>query len=87
MTRKFSLDDLKKVESSTIRPLAQTTDDMIQAVIKVKQAKYVPKNVRVRAQIDDHLLTGEFKTSVLKSLERDAQVESISISKDLRSAE
>lgn len=87
MARKFKLDDLTKVESSTVGSLARTTDDMIQAIVKVKPAGYVPKNVRVRARIDDHLLTCEFQKNVLASLEGDSQVESVSISKGLKLVE
>lgn len=87
MTRKINLNELHKVEASSVLPLAHKTSDLVQAIIKVKEANYVPRCVRLRALIGSGIFTGEFKYDDLESLEQDPKVESISISKELKSAE
>lgn len=87
MKRKINLDELHKVEASSVLPLAHETSDLVQAIIKVKEANYVPQCVRLRASIGSGIFTGEFKYDHLESLEQDPRVESVSISKDLKSAE
>lgn len=85
MSRKIKLEDLSKVESSSVIPLATNALETVQAIIKVKSADYVPKCVKVRASIGPHIFTGDLKLGDLPTLERDPQVESISISKRLKS--
>lgn len=84
MTRKIKLEELSKVESSSVIPLATNASETFQAIIKVKDADYVPKGVKVRASISPHILTGDLKQDDLPALEMDPQVESISISKRLK---
>lgn len=85
MNRKIKLDELSKVESSSVLPLALNQSERVQAIIKVKVAGYVPEGVKVRAIISPNILTGEFKQQDLLLLERDPKVESIAISKRLTS--
>lgn len=87
MKRKINLDELHKVEASSIIPLAHKASDVVQAIIKVKETNYVPQCVRLRASIGPDIFTGEFKYDDLESLEKDPKVASVSISKDLKSAE
>ena len=87
MTRKINLDELHKVEASSISPLAHKASDVVQAIIKVKSTDYVPLCVRHRASISPYIFTGEFKYDDLESLEQDPKVESVSINKKLKSAE
>lgn len=87
MKRKINLDELHKVESSTVGPLAYETSDIVQAIVKVKNTDYVPSGVHLRAAISPYIFTGEFKYDDLGSLEQDPKVESVSISKKLKSAE
>jgi len=87
MARKIKLDDLHKVEASSVIPLARDASDVVQGIIKVKKANYVPKCVRLRAAISPHVFTAEFTQGDLESLEKDRKVESVSISKKLKSAE
>ena len=87
MTRKISLDELHKVEASSVIPLAHEASDVVQAIIKVKKTDYVPLYVRRRASVSPYIFTGEFKYDDLESLEQDPEVESVSISKKLKSAE
>ena len=85
MNRKIKLEDLHKLESSSVIPLATNPSQVVQAIIQVKDADYVPKCVKVRASIGPHLLTADLLQSDLSVLERDPKVESISISKPLKS--
>lgn len=87
MKHKISLDDLHKVEASSVIPLTHKASDVVQAIIKVKKANYVPICVRIRASISPCIFTGEFKYDDLVSLEQDPEVESVSVSKNLKSAE
>lgn len=85
--RKIKLDELHKVEATSVVPLAQNASDVIRAIIKVREPDYVPASVNMRASIGPYIFTGELKSGDLESLERDPKVESVSISKKLRSAE
>lgn len=85
MNRKIKLEELSKVESSSVIPLALNSAETVEAIIKVKDADYVPDRVKVRASISPHILTGEFKQGDLPALEQDPQVESISINKRFKS--
>lgn len=87
MKRKINLDELRKVEASSVLPLAHRTSDVVHAIMKVKEANYFPLSVRLRASISHSLFTGEFNYGDLESLEQDPKVESVSISKALKSAE
>lgn len=87
MNRKVKLDELHKVEASSVIPLAQNASDVIQAIIKVKEPDYVPVSVQLRASIGPCIFTGELKSGDLESLERDPKVVSVSISKKLKSSE
>ena len=83
----IKLDDLKKVESSTLTTLALIAQDAVEAIIKVKSAGYVPANVRVRARIDSHLFTCDLGKHELEALQSDPKVVSVSINKKLKSSE
>ncbi len=87
MKRKINLDDLHKVEATSVIPLAQHASDVVQAIIKVKNAGYVPRYVHLRTSVSPHIFTAEFKYGDLESLEKDPKVESVSIRKKLKSAE
>lgn len=86
MMRKINLDELHKVEASSVVPLTHKVSDVVRAIIKVKETNYVPLCVRLRASIGPNIFTGEFKYDALESLEQDPKVESISVSKDFKSA-
>lgn len=87
MKRKINLDELRKVEASTVIPLAQHASDVVQAIIKVKHADYVPDCVRLRATMSPFIFTADLQHGDLASLESDPKVESVSVSKKLKSAE
>lgn len=87
MKRKINLDDLHKVEATSVVPLALNASDVVQGIIKVKIANYVPRGVRLRASISPLIFTAEFSHADLESLEKDPKVESVSINAKLKSAE
>jgi len=87
MNRKIALDELHKVEATSLIPLARNAADAVQAIIKVTKPDYIPMGVHLRASIDPFIFTGEFRYGDLQSLEQDPKVESVSISKKLQSAE
>lgn len=53
------------------------------AVLKVSEDGYVPDNVDVRARIDGTMFTAEFPADVLKRLEADKRVISVSIAEKM----
>ena len=79
----INLDDLKKLESSSVTPTLAIEEGFVEAIIKVNQPNYVPKNVNVRAQIDPQIFTCEISAKQLTDLENDPQVVSIAVSKKL----
>lgn len=87
MIRKINLAELHKVEASAVFSLAQKKSDIVQAIIKVKEANYVPLCVRLRASINPNIFTVELKYGDFELLAQDPKVESISISKEFKSAE
>ena len=87
MNRKIRLDELDKVEADSVIALANNGSDVVQAIIKVKKPDYVPICVRLRASMSPNIFTGEFKYDDLESLQQDPEVESVSISKKLKSVE
>lgn len=86
MNRKIKLDDLHKVESTTVVPLALHGSDTVQAIIKVTKADYVPECAQLRTSMGPHLFTADIRQSDLETLEQDPKVESVSIGKKLKSA-
>lgn len=87
MKRNFNLDELQNVASTDGTYPVHSPSDIVQAIIKVKKSDYVPDGVRLRASISPFILTGEFQFDGLSSLENDPNVESVSISKKLKSVE
>ena len=81
---KLNLDDLKKLESSSIPPRPVDSKETLAAIVKVKKPNYIPKQVQVRAQISPEIITCEFRADQLATLEQDQNVESISFKKPLQ---
>lgn len=80
---KINLDDLKKLESSSVTPRLVKEEGSVEAIIKVNKPNYRPKNIKVRAQIDPQMFTCEISAKQLTNLEKDPQVASIAVSKKL----
>ena len=86
MPRPIKLEDLDKVESSSVIPLVKLDADVVQGIIKVNVEDYVPKGVQVRAAISPLIFTAEFKPADLAAIQRDEKVESVAINKPLHTA-
>lgn len=74
----------KKVSGEAAWEPESSGDENVRAIIKVNAEGYVPKGVTVRAKIDETMFTGEFAARLLKKLDRDANVESVAVSRRLR---
>lgn len=61
-----------------------STAASLEAIIKVRQPNYVPAGVTPRATIDDTMITGSFMACDLSQIESDPLVESVAVSKNLR---
>ena len=60
-------------------------DEVVEAILKLKTAGYVPTGVDVRARPDATMITGTFR--VLEQIEADPNVLSVALSKRLRIVE
>ena len=83
---KFNLDDLKKLESSSVTPDVAIGDGPFAAIVEVKEDDYVPKGLKVRAQIGPKMFTCEVTRQQMATLEKDSRVASIALNKKFRSA-
>ncbi len=82
---KIKPDKLGKLEySAELTTRRYDPDDIVEAIFKVRKTDYVPSKVKVRARIDGTMFTGEVTFGLLKELEKDPNVESMSVSKRLR---
>ena len=82
---KIHLQDLKKLESSSLR--ASPTweeDESVRIIIKVRKPNYIPSDVTVRARIDPYIFTGEILARELANLDQDPEVISVAVEKKLR---
>lgn len=61
-----------------------TSTGMVQAIVKVRKAGYVPPEVILRARIDDYLFTADIPSDELPQLDRNPQVVSVAENKKLR---
>lgn len=73
----------KKLEARA-RPKAEDPAGVLEVIVKVHRANYVPEGIRVRAQISPQLFTSVIPSSTLQHLEDDPQVQSVSVSQGLR---
>jgi hypothetical protein len=66
------------------RPETASQAGALEVIVKVRQANYVPDGVKVRAQISPVLFTSVIPPSALEDIEKDPNVESVSVSQTLR---
>lgn len=79
----ISLDNLEKIELTGTASSSIDQDDILTAILRVKQPDYVPAGVTLRARIDENMFTGNFKAEDLKDIGSDENVLSIAISRRL----
>lgn len=58
-------------------------EEIVNAIVKVRRAEYVPPGVRLRARIDSRMFTASFAAGDLSRIESDPDVASVEISKPL----
>jgi hypothetical protein len=80
----MDLTKLRKVESPGPRRAAEGVTGTITAIVKVKRAGYRPAQVKVRSSVDEKIFTAEFPAEALEKLEKDPEVEAVSISRPLQ---
>ena len=74
-----------KIRGKSQQALTHLSDqDEIAVVIKVKQADYVPAQVREVARVSPVLFTGRIRNEGLAALEQDPNVISVEISQNLK---
>ncbi len=75
---------LRKLEKRSVAPDAVPAKDaVLTGIVKVKTDGYRPAKVRVRAQMGERVFTAEFLASDLPVIERDPEVEVVSISQHI----
>lgn len=79
----IDLKNLRKVEGTSIRKPSLDADAMLKGILKVKKADYVPVGVTIRTKIDSHIYTIDLPAGLLETLEKDKQVSSISVERNL----
>lgn len=80
---KYDLDDLKKLKQETPRESDLKPGERVLAIVRVRQAGYVPAGVHLRSRIDDEMFTADFDAERLAGLRADPQVASIELNQRL----
>lgn len=83
----IELNKLTKVSYGASGRTALDPDEVVEAILKLKTAGYVPTGVDVRARLDATMITGTFPARVLEQIEADPNVLSVALSKRLRIVE
>ena len=82
----MKLDDLRKLELGSQPPGNALDDDAeVSAIVKVREAHYVPAGLTLRSRIDDKIFTATCRAAALRDLDRDPLVESVALTQKLRS--
>lgn len=78
-------DDLPALTVTTLaQPQAADHEAVIEAIVQVRQADYVPRQVTVRAWVDSTLFTCAMRAEDLSTVQDDPQVVSVAPSTPLR---
>lgn len=80
----MKLEDLRKLELSSQPHAGSLSDDTpVSAIVKVREANYVPSGVTVRARIDETMFTASCRAEQLRELESDPRVVSVALAERL----
>jgi hypothetical protein len=75
---------VRRKRESSPRPDPLEDGGDLEVIVKVNEPNYVPDGVAVRAQISDAIFTSVIASDVLQRLEDDPKVESVAVSRKLR---
>ena len=81
---KLNLRDLANLESGPVTPENATYGQILRAIVRVRQAGYVPAGVRLRSRVDATLFTADFPAELLETMRLDRGVASVEISEPLQ---
>lgn len=81
---KFDFDDLKELREETPLESELAPDQLVLAIVQVREPGYVPPGIHVRSRIDDKLFTAEFPAGRLIDLRADERVASVELSRRLK---
>jgi hypothetical protein len=80
----MKLEDLRKLELSSRPHAGAVSDDtLVSAIVKVREANYVPSGVTIRARIDEMMFTASCRADQLRELEGDPRVVSVALTQRL----
>jgi hypothetical protein len=65
-------------------PGQATPTGVVQVILKVRKAGYVPPAVKLRARIDEHIFTADVPAEELSQLERNPEVVSVAANRKLQ---
>ena len=72
---------IQKGKPGKLKPL--DPEAITEAIVKVNVSDYVPKNVTVRARIDQFMFTAEMATKEIENLQKDGKIVSVEASKKI----
>ena len=81
---KLNLKDLEKLSAGPAPARQFTPGQKLQAIVRVREAGYVPPGVHVRARIDERLFTADFPAEQLEAMRLDRGVASVELNEPLR---
>ena len=79
LTQMTQLSKLEAIPPSVLE--AALEDEIVTAIVRVREAGYVPEQVQVRTQIAPTLFTAELAAKSLDALETDPKVQSVALSR------
>ncbi|GFZ99409.1 hypothetical protein [Sphingobium fuliginis] len=80
----ISSNSLKRVQIPVSRDASLKPTDEVEIAVRVTKPNYVPKDVKVRARIDETLFTGKTLRGKLEALNADDAVASVQIGHTIR---
>ena len=85
MSVKLNFDDLKRLKPETPAEATYAPAETVLAIVRVRQAGYVPDGVHVRSRVDQEIFTAEIPAGMVSCLREDERVVAVEVSKHLES--
>lgn len=77
-------EDRQRIKKLELTPKSPSADESLEVIVRVFEPDYVPKDVEVRAHISDRIFTSVIPAELLQALEDDPGVQSVAVSRSLR---